>query len=302
MFENDTLRYYIELCRCRNFTSAAEHLYISQPALSRYIQKLEDELGIVLIERTNRSFVLTSAGKELFKMAEDYQEQERIFWEKARSLKRGFHANIKLGYGDSLTHSCLLNATQLMHFKNPNVIIEVTSHPQGMLLPELMTGRIDVAYVLRGYLGNQSGITYETITEGPLAVLASNCHKYYGRNSLSIEELENERIYFNGWNGPITHTVVVDFLKEHNIKIQNDSIDNSFSEQLFRVVNGTCLSLTHMLGNELFDTSPACVKRIPIKDSVFPAGALCVAYTKKSKEIEEFVSCIKEYAPSFQLD
>ena len=58
----DQLRYFLRVAERQNFTRAAEELGISQPALSRSIQKLEDELGQPVLERKTRSVSLTDAG------------------------------------------------------------------------------------------------------------------------------------------------------------------------------------------------------------------------------------------------
>ena len=63
--EVDQLRYFLRVAERGNFTRAAEELMISQPALSRSIQKLEDELGQPVFERKTRSLALTEAGKLL---------------------------------------------------------------------------------------------------------------------------------------------------------------------------------------------------------------------------------------------
>lgn len=57
------LEYFAELCRVRNFTKAAENLHVAQPAVTRAIQKLEDELGVQLIDRSRKPLGLTQSGE-----------------------------------------------------------------------------------------------------------------------------------------------------------------------------------------------------------------------------------------------
>ena len=69
MIELKQLRYFIAVAEHSSFVQAAQNLYITQPALSRAIAKLEEELGASLVERTTRSIRLTAAGQELYRRA-----------------------------------------------------------------------------------------------------------------------------------------------------------------------------------------------------------------------------------------
>ena len=68
------LRYFVEVARRRSFTAAAAALYVTQPALSRQIADLEDELGEVLFDRSTRRIALTEKGAMLFRRAEKILE------------------------------------------------------------------------------------------------------------------------------------------------------------------------------------------------------------------------------------
>ena len=76
------LRYFTEAARCRNLSKAAVLLYISQPALSRQISKLEEAIGARLFERGNRGLELTLAGELLL------QEADGIFLREQELLRR----------------------------------------------------------------------------------------------------------------------------------------------------------------------------------------------------------------------
>ncbi len=69
------LRYLVALAEHRHFGHAAEACFVSQPNLSTQIRKLEDELGVTLVERTPRNILLTDIGKEIVARALDILHQ-----------------------------------------------------------------------------------------------------------------------------------------------------------------------------------------------------------------------------------
>ncbi|MDF2974976.1 MAG: LysR family transcriptional regulator [Microvirga sp.] len=69
------LRYFVTVARERNFTRAAEKLHIAQPPLSRQIQQLEEEVGMVLLDRDSRPLRLTEAGRLLYEHAAQVLER-----------------------------------------------------------------------------------------------------------------------------------------------------------------------------------------------------------------------------------
>lgn len=69
------LEYFVELCRVRNFTRASENLNVAQPSVTRAIQRLEDELGVRLVERDRKPVGLTKAGETLYAGAQETLER-----------------------------------------------------------------------------------------------------------------------------------------------------------------------------------------------------------------------------------
>ena len=97
------LRYFLAVGEALNFTKAAARLRVAQPALSRQIQDLEDEIGVDLLRRSSRGVTLTAEGKlfleevrELLKHA--YESVERV-----RALARGEYGELHIGYAPSPT-------------------------------------------------------------------------------------------------------------------------------------------------------------------------------------------------------
>jgi len=92
------LRCFIALCAHKNFTKAAEEMCISQPPFSRIIQKLELELRGLLIDRTTKSFTLTSLGKRLLKEAQQIVEMYDSSMRRMEIIRNPKSDELKIGF------------------------------------------------------------------------------------------------------------------------------------------------------------------------------------------------------------
>ena len=82
------LEYVITIAQERNISKAAERLFISQPVLSRFLQRLEDELGISLFERKNRQYIPTYAGELYLDMAKEILNRKEKFEQEISRVKK----------------------------------------------------------------------------------------------------------------------------------------------------------------------------------------------------------------------
>jgi DNA-binding transcriptional LysR family regulator len=119
------LRYFLSVCRSGSFTKAAAQLRIAQPALSRQIQDLEDEIGVDLFRRSTRGVTLTPEG-ELFQ-----READRLLQDagesvgKVRALARGEFGELHVGYSPSPTTEIL--SPTLVEFRKTSPRVKVIS-------------------------------------------------------------------------------------------------------------------------------------------------------------------------------
>jgi len=82
------LRYFVAVCEALNFTKAAAQLRIAQPALSRQVQDLEDEIGVDLLKRSPRGVTITAEGKLFLEEAREVLKRTDESVEKVRALAR----------------------------------------------------------------------------------------------------------------------------------------------------------------------------------------------------------------------
>ena len=114
------LRYFVAVAEAENVTRAATRLHVSQPALSRQIHDLEDEIGFQLFERSAKALRLTAAGKTFLTEARAVLQHAEDAVKKARAAAGGTQGEIHVGYAPSLTVQILPTALRKFQEKFPN--------------------------------------------------------------------------------------------------------------------------------------------------------------------------------------
>ncbi|MBV9997883.1 MAG: LysR family transcriptional regulator [Verrucomicrobia bacterium] len=97
------LRYLVAVAEALNFTRAAAQLRVAQPALSRQVQDLEEELGVDLLRRSPRGVTLTAEGKLFLEEAREMLKRVEESVAKVRALARGQCGELHIGYEPSLS-------------------------------------------------------------------------------------------------------------------------------------------------------------------------------------------------------
>lgn len=139
------LRYFVAVARERNFTRAAEQLHIAQPPLSRQIQLLEEELGVLLLSRS-RPIRLTDAGRRLYE--ESLQVLGRIEQMKAaaRQLGKGEQRVVSIGFVTSTLYGGLPMMVRRLRERRPELDIRLVELASIDQLDALKSGRIDIGF------------------------------------------------------------------------------------------------------------------------------------------------------------
>src|SRR5690242_5441450 len=118
-----TLRYFIKVAESLSFSSAAEKLKLSQSALSRQIQMMEDELGLSLFDRAGRKVFLTAAGVDLLERAYEVQKAVSSLTTRASELASGTHGIIRVGATPQTLESLISLTLPKFQSKHPGAQI-----------------------------------------------------------------------------------------------------------------------------------------------------------------------------------
>ena len=190
------LESFLEVTRTGNFTAAAENLFITQPALSRIIKSLEDELGTPLFIRTRKKLILTDAGFILKKHALQIEKQLQLLGEDLDQLVMVKKGHVRIGL-PTITNSIFFS--QLIasfHREYPEVTFQLEEDGSKRIEEKIMNDLLDFGVVVRsGY--NEQLDQYMFVNE-KLRLVVSAKHRFAGKQAVSLLELKDENfIMFN---------------------------------------------------------------------------------------------------------
>ncbi len=144
-----TLKYFLEIAREQNITSASYNLHVSQPALSHQMHELEDELGITLFTRTNRKTVLTEEGRHFKIQAEQIIQLIEKTEAEYKKGEKDIYGEIHIGAGETTAMEYIGNAAKRVHDLHPGVRFNVFSGIADDVVDRMDKGLIDFALFFR---------------------------------------------------------------------------------------------------------------------------------------------------------
>lgn len=157
------LRYFVGVAEELSFTKAAQKLRIAQPALSRQIRHLEDELGVALLERNPRGVQITEAGRAFLAEARALLEHSENAIRAAQDTGRSARGHLSVGYVWGLFHSSLpaLVARFRQHQPETTVhLFDLTATQQAAVLEE---GRLDLGFIGFAFEADAAGLAKQRV-------------------------------------------------------------------------------------------------------------------------------------------
>jgi len=208
-------RIFYTVANHKNITKAAEELNISQPAISKSIKNLEEQLGGQLFVRTKRGVMLTEEGKEFYnyiKQAIEYISNAENKFTELINLETGC---IKIGISSTLTKEFLLPYLKEFHRLYPKIDIQIMTNISSELFPKLRNGLIDIIILNlndKNYGQDINIIKCKKITD---CFVANKTYNDLINNEISIKELNKYPLILQ-LKGSNTRAFLDNFAKENN--------------------------------------------------------------------------------------
>ncbi len=185
------VEYFVAVADELHFGRAAERLHIAQPSLSQQIRRLEQQLGVTLLERTSRNVQLTAAGEALMGEARRIlsQAQHAIATTRAAGAQR-----LTVGFYGSAASSLLPGVLAAFGETHPSFEVSVRELFLGSV-DEILNGTVDLAFTR--LLPGQTDLEVEIIANEPRVAALPISHPLATRDLLTFKELEDESFITN---------------------------------------------------------------------------------------------------------
>ncbi len=284
------MQYFQSVVRNHSFSEAAEECHISQSAVSQQVQSLEKELGVQLLQRKNRKFILTPAGEYFYKkslvLVADY---ERLCTETAK-IALGDEAVLHIGYLRGYNGKEFRCALDCFSSKFPDVSVKIEYGNHEELFEMLRTGKTDLVFNdQRRAFSNEymnlvldvKEICIEISARNPISTLKQVTLQDLKNTPCILVSSETQRISEERY-----YREVIGFQGEFLIA-------ENLEEARLSVIGGGGFMISHET-NDFFDTSIRC---IPLYRDHVPIAQTYCAFWKKDNSgyyAEAFADTLKE--------
>jgi DNA-binding transcriptional LysR family regulator len=189
-----SLRYVAAIAEAGSLRRAAAQLNMSQPPLSRRLQRLEDELGVKLFERSVRGLRLTEAGSELAEHARDIIRRVEEASEDARLAANGGAGHLQIGYSDDYLHGTLPRLLAGFSDCYPRVKLEVSLDYSSALARRVAEGTLSLAFVMLPLPAGLANLAVKPLGRLPVLAILPRDHRLATRTKITLEDLIDETL------------------------------------------------------------------------------------------------------------
>ncbi|WP_338883741.1 MULTISPECIES: DNA-binding transcriptional regulator OxyR [Xenorhabdus] len=186
------LEYLVALAEYRHFRRAADACHVSQPTLSGQIRKLEDELGVMLLERTSRKVLFTQQGMLLVEQAKTILREVKVLQEMASLQGESMSGPLHIGLIPTIGPYLLPLIIPELHKLFPKLEMYLHEAQTLNLLAQLDSGKLDCAIL--ALVKETEAFIEVPLFEEPMKLAVYEEHKWAGRDKIKMAELSGEKL------------------------------------------------------------------------------------------------------------
>jgi LysR family hydrogen peroxide-inducible transcriptional activator len=186
------LKYLVALADTGHFGRAAERTFVSQPTLSAQLKKLEDYLGVKLVERQPRNVQLTEVGKQVVVCARRMLDDGEQIIALARDNKDPFAGRLKLALIPTIGPYLLPRVMQKIRKALPQIALMLYEHQTEALLKRLRDGEVDLGIMALPVA--HDGMETRELYEEAFTVALPNHHPLAARSTIKVQDLKGQTL------------------------------------------------------------------------------------------------------------
>ncbi|MBL9204859.1 MAG: LysR family transcriptional regulator [Opitutaceae bacterium] len=177
-----------------NVSRAALNLHVSQPALSRQIRDLEDEIGFLLLKRSAKSVHLTEAGRTFLVESQAVLRRADEAVQAARDVASGLREELNVGYAPMPTVKFLPPALRAFRKQCPGVRVKLYDLSPEEMLTGLHEGRLQLAFLVRPTRAMLRGLHFEEFARDHMRLAVGRNHPLAKLRSISTQQLKDQSL------------------------------------------------------------------------------------------------------------
>lgn len=284
------LRYFAAVAGELNFTRAAQKLHVAQPALSRQIRQLEDELGVLLLERTRHGVQLTEPGRAFLAEALALLQQSEQAIRVARKSNKPDNAQLNLGYIWGLFHSLVPPVLERFRRRSPETAVHLFDLAPLAQASAILEGRLDAGFIGFAHEANSAGLAKRKIGSCTFVAALPRTHPAARKSIVPLASLADD--FFLG--------ISAEVFPGASRHVADACTRAGFRPKFLQMVERGYTILGLVAGNCGVALLPESLKGLPHPGIVFrsladpPTADLYLAWRAKSAPavIEEFLNTL----------
>ena len=235
------LEYLLAVANCGSFSQAAEHCFVTQPSLSMQIKALEEELGVVLLDRSKKPVIPTQAGEIVLAQARETIMAYNYIKEAVAEFKGETAGKLRLGVIPTIAPYLLHKFIPDFARNYPRVELEISEMVTADIVEALRRDRLDAALVASGTCGD--GILEQELFNDRFFVYVSPENPLYERQNIRIEDIDLKDLVILS-PGNCMRDQIIELCQARREMPAHYTFESGSLETLMRIVDCTaCLTI-----------------------------------------------------------
>ena len=223
------LTYLTAIAKFQNITRAAESLHMTQPSLSKFLDNLQNDLGLDLFQRIDRKYIPTYAGERYLSYARKILDTKSDLDSELDDIIKREIGVLKIALPNMRSTFMLPKTLPVFNAKFPNVKLNIFEGTSAIIDTKLLDGEIDLAFYSKPHELN-SKLEYETLAKEELLICTCRDHKIKkladSNNHINLSALKDERLILLSTEQR-TGQISRFYLQKNNISLENSITTNN---------------------------------------------------------------------------